>query len=96
MSEELEQRLAENAIRRDIRDMQKNIQCLKDSFEGFTGKYQPYLEKIMENHLYWNRVREDVIKGTAKSIIWSLIVGFVLAVWFAGKEYILQLVAKSK
>lgn len=92
---DLERRLERNEMRRDIREMQKSIKCLHDGFDEFAGRYRPYLEKIMENHLYWNRVREDVIKGTARSIVWAIICGFCIAVFFAAKDYLAHLVTHA-
>ena len=79
--------------RRDIIELQRSVKCLHDSFERFAGKYTPYLDQIMANHQYWNRVREEVIKHTAKGLVWAVIAGFCLAVWHAAQDYIASLVS---
>lgn len=75
-------------LRRSILEMRKSVKCLHDSFKTFSDKYEGYLEKVMETNQFWGRVREQVIAGTAKSIIWSILAGFAAAVYFAMKEYI--------
>lgn len=75
-------------LRRSILEMRKSIKCLHHAFETFSNKYEGYLEKVMETNQFWGRVREQVIAGTAKSIVWSILVGFAAAVYFAMKEYI--------
>lgn len=75
-------------LRRSILEMRKSVKCLHDNFKIFSDKYEGYLERVMETNQFWGRVREQVIAGTAKSIVWAMITGFAIAVWFAIKEYL--------
>lgn len=76
---------------RHIAEIRRDIKCLHDSFEGFANTYRPILDKLMSNDLYWQRVREDVVKTTARSVVWVLLCGFCIAVWHAAQDYVIEL-----
>lgn len=81
-----ERRKVDVDTRKAIADIRRDVKCLHDSFMA----YEPYLKKVMETHQFWGRFREQVITGTAKSVIATVIVGFVTGVGLAIREILLR------
>ena len=92
----LERRRLNEQTRTDVRELRRDVRCLHDSFQEFRNGYEPLLKQILEDHHYWYRVREHVVAGTAKGLVWVLIVGFAVAIWHAMSDYIIQLVSRDK
>lgn len=82
-------RYQDREFTRQIEDLQKTVTNLATSFET----YAPTLKRISEDHLYWSRIREALIVGTAKSLLVVLAMAVAGAIGWAMRDYLVQLVS---
>ena len=86
-------------MQRDLAEIRKNVKCLHDSMElfvkDFDSEYKPFLKAAIADHVYWTKLKSDVVTHTAKGLIWAAIVGFLAMLWFSMKEYALDLIGHA-
>ncbi len=71
----------------DVRMLSKKIDCFVRELQP----YRKYLDVAIEREKIRLKWQNAVIEKTATAIVWTVISGTALAIWFAMKEYVKQL-----
>lgn len=75
----------------DVKREQALISNACRRIEATFASYEAYLKESIESQKFWFQVRDEVIKGVAKSAVWAVIVAFCAALWYAFKAYAKEL-----
>ena len=79
-------------LRRDISELSKELKSLKRCIGEFQQKYEPFLASELTRSKFWTDFRADVMRGSAKSIVFASALalgGFML---FSFKEWIKSII----
>lgn len=74
-------------LRKDVAIASRTLVRVEQQF----AKYEQHLIESMESQKFWASVRDEVIRGVAKSAVWAVIVGFCVALAYAVKAYAMEL-----
>lgn len=80
-----------NTLIENMRQEMVSLTASSRRIEISFGRYDKYLEDAIAGQIFWHSVRDEVIKGLAKSAVWAVIVGFCIAIGYAMKAYIIEL-----
>lgn len=74
-------------LRKDVAQVSRSCSRIEATF----ATYEEYLRDAVKNDAFYKKIRDEVIAGVAKSAVWAVIVGLGLALAYAVKTYLLDL-----
>ena len=78
------------ALRGEVAVVGRTCQRIEATF----ANYELYLREAIKNDEFYKKIRDEVIAGVAKSAVWAVIVGMAIAIGYAAKAYLQELLTK--
>ena len=74
-------------IARMQREMRREIQCIRETWQGFNDAYLPHLKASIEREMARAKLRDAIIEKTTIGAVWACIIFLASAAWhqIAGK-----------
>ena len=70
-------------FRAEVRELRREIMEMQRCIKQFQDTYGPFLHAELSRSIYWAKVRQEVLAGTAKSAIWATFI-VVISLFVSG------------